>query len=160
MDGRTHIVERKVRLDGTTEEFLCERLLVEPGKRAVLRYVLERGWSVAGVLAVPRGAVTISHYWVDRPYNVYHWIVAGSTLAYYCNVSEPPTIGEDLVEYADLAVDVLITPAGEATVLDEDELPTDLSPARRIVVARALEALTSAPLRIAREIEAESRRFA
>ena len=34
MDAQTTIVERKNRLDGTSEDFLCDRLLIEPGKRA------------------------------------------------------------------------------------------------------------------------------
>jgi len=107
--------ERKIRLDGSQEDFMCERLLLEPGKRAVLRYRVDREWRVAdGALVVPAGSVNLAHYWMDRPYNVYQFMAAGRTLAYYCNVAEPTAIREDLVEYLDLAVDVLIRPSGEA----------------------------------------------
>lgn len=152
--------ERKVRLDGSHEDFMCERLLLEPGKRAVLRYRVDREWRIAdGALVVPAGSVNLAHYWMDRPYNVYQFMAAGRTLAYYCNIAEPTAIREDLVEYLDLAVDVLIRPSGEALVLDEDELPEDLSPERRKTVARALEQLQTDPRRLAAHLEGEGRPY-
>src|SRR5688572_18223016 len=152
--GMATVLERKVRLDGTHDDFMCERLLLEPGKRAVLRYRVDREWRIAdGALVVPAGSVNLAHYWIDRPYNVYQFMVGGRTLAYYCNVAEPTAIREDLVEYLDLAVDVLIRPSGEALVLDEDELPPDLAPARRKHIAQALEQLMSNPRRLVAELE-------
>ncbi len=160
MDGQTRVVERKIRLDGTTEEFLCERMLLEPGKRAVLRYELDRAWNVAGAIVVPKGSVTIAHYWSDRTYNVYHWVSPrGRTIAYYCNVVASTAIAERLVSYEDLVVDVLIDTSGAATVLDEEDLPPDLPSPRRAIVNRALEDLTSNSRRIAAEMERESRPF-
>jgi protein associated with RNAse G/E len=154
------VLERKVRLDGTHEEFMCERLLLEPAKRAILRYRVDREWRIAdGALVVPAGSVNLAHYWMDRHYNVYQFMAGGRTLAYYCNVAEPTAIREDLVEYLDLAVDVLIRPSGEALVLDEDELPPDLAPERRKYIARAVEELTSGPRRLAAQIEEAGRPF-
>jgi protein associated with RNAse G/E len=154
------ILERKLRLDGTHEDFMCEPLLVRPGERAVLRYRIDREWVVAGgALVVPKGSENLAHYWMDRPYNVYHFVRGAKTLALYCNVAEPIAIRDDLVEYLDLAVDVLIDPKGAALVLDEDELPDDLSPERRKLVARALEQLQTDPRRLVADIEREGRRF-
>jgi predicted RNA-binding protein associated with RNAse of E/G family len=154
------MTERKIRLDGTTEDFLCERLLMEPGKRAVLRYELDRDWHVGGMIVVPKGSVTIAHYWTDRPYNVYHWVSRDRrTIAYYCNVVASTLIAERLVSYEDLVVDVLIETSGAATVLDEEDLPPDLPSPRRAMVNRALEDLTSNGRRIAAEMERESRPF-
>ena len=153
------ITERKVRLDGTHVEFDCEPLLIEPGRRAILRYEIDRDRAIPGTdLVVPAGAVTIAHYWMDRPYNVYHWIAGGRTLGYYCNVTEATEIREDLVSYIDLVVDVLIDTLGAATVLDEEELPADLDPRFRQLIARALEQLAD-PRPLSREIEEESRRY-
>jgi predicted RNA-binding protein associated with RNAse of E/G family len=103
--------------------------------------------------------VTIAHYWADRPYNVYHWIDRGRTVAYYCNVVDSTSIAPDLVSYVDLVVDVLIDPKGNALVLDEDELPTDLAPPLRLTVARALDQLSGQSKRITAEVEHESRRY-
>jgi predicted RNA-binding protein associated with RNAse of E/G family len=123
----------------------------------VLRYPVDREWVIAGgAIVVPKGAVTIGHYWADRPYNVYHWLVGGSTLAYYCNIATQTVISPELVGYTDLVVDVVLRPSGAADVLDEDELPEDLAPAHRSQIAKALEVLIANPRFLMREIEAET----
>jgi len=151
------VIERKTRLDGSTEEYACEVLVLEPGRRAVLRYVLDRDRVIAGgALRLPKGAWTVGHYWSDRPYNVYHWLVDGRTLAYYCNVAAETEIDTERVAYLDLVVDVLVKPSGNADVLDEDELPDDLAPAHRIAIAKALEMIIANPRFLIREIERET----
>ena len=123
----------------------------------MVRYVTDREWRVGDVdMTVPIGAVTIGHFWVDRPYNVYHWLVGGRTLAYYCSIATDTTIAADLITYTDLTLDILIRPSGETTVLDEDELPDDLAPAHRAAIAKAREALLTNPKALMREIERES----
>jgi predicted RNA-binding protein associated with RNAse of E/G family len=153
----TTITERKTRLDGSVAEFACEAIVLEPDRRAVLRYVSDREWRIAGADVVVRpGTVTVAHYWVDRPYNVYHWLEDGRTLAYYCNVATDTLISPELVSYTDLVVDVLLRTSGAATVLDEDELPDDLAPPHRLAIAKALEALIANPRFVIREIEQET----
>jgi predicted RNA-binding protein associated with RNAse of E/G family len=154
---RAAITERKTRLDGSVSEYACEPLLIEAGRRAALRYVIQRGASIGGgALVLEPGTVTVGHYWTDRPYNVYHWLAGGRTVAYYCNVATETTIAPELVAYTDLVVDVLLRPSGETLVLDEDELPDDLAPPHRLVIAKALEALITSPRTIIREIERET----
>ncbi|CAN5244683.1 hypothetical protein BH18CHL2_BH18CHL2_00710 [soil metagenome] len=153
-------MERKVRLDGTAVEFACEALLIEPGRRAVLRYVSDRDRFIGEPpLAVPAGTVTIAHYWSDRPYNVYHFLADGRTLAFYVNVADQTDIRPDGVSYRDLVVDVLLRPSGAIDVLDEDELPADLEPGARKAIAGAVEALVTNGRRLAAEIERESAPF-
>jgi predicted RNA-binding protein associated with RNAse of E/G family len=152
------IIERKTRLDGSVSEYRCERLSLEVDRHAVLRYVMDRDWVIGdtGIVLRP-GHITIAHYWTDRPYNVYHWLDGQKTIAYYCNVASDTTIREDVVGYLDLVIDVLLRPSGETIVLDEEELPPDLAPARRIHIARALESISSGPRRLTAEIERETR---
>jgi predicted RNA-binding protein associated with RNAse of E/G family len=149
------ITEHKTRLDGSVAEFACEALLVETGKRAVVRYVSDREAHV-GDLVLAAGTVTIGHFWADRSYNVYHWIGAGKTIAYYCNVVDDTTITADRIEYTDLTVDVLVKPSGAVMILDEDDVPDDLAPKRRIAIAKAMEAIIADPRGLIREIERES----
>lgn len=154
---RATIAERKTRLDGSVAEYPCERLVLEPGRRAVLRYVADRERSLEGAdLRIGVGTVTVAHYWADRPYNVYHLLTDGRTLAYYFNVVADTVIAEDLVAFTDLVVDVVLRTSGAATVLDEDELPDDLAPRYRLVIAKALEALITDPRTVMREIERET----
>ncbi len=155
------VIERKTKLDGSSVEFACAGLAIDPGRSAILGYTLDHDWSVAGgIITVPRGAVTIGHFWADRPYNVYHWLVDGRTLAYYVNVSAPPRIAAATVEWLDLAVDILVRPDASFLVLDEDEVPPDIDPAHRRTIARALEAVVTSPRGFAREIESASRPYA
>jgi len=154
------VVERKRGLDGSVAEFACTGLAIDPGRSAVLGYTVGRDWTVAGgVITVPAGAVTIGHFWADRPYNVYHWLVDGRTLAYYVNASAAPRITPDTVEWLDLAVDILVRPDASFLVLDEDEIPPDLDPVHRRTIARALEAVVTSPRGFAREIESASRPY-
>jgi len=151
-------IERKTRLDGSVSEYRCEALSLEVGRHAVLRYVMDSDWVIAdtGIVLRP-GQITIAHYWIDRPYNVYHWLDGSRTIAYYCNIATDTAIDADMVSYTDLVIDVLLRPTGETIVLDEEELPPDLAPARRIHIARALETIASGPRRLAAEIERETR---
>ncbi|HET7699513.1 MAG TPA: DUF402 domain-containing protein [Candidatus Limnocylindria bacterium] len=151
---RAPITERKTRLDGSVSEFVCQALVVDPPRSAAVRYVADREWAIAGTdLRVQPGTVTVGHFWADRPYNVYQWLVDGRTLAYYCNVATDTVIADGLVAYTDLVIDVLLMPSGAATVLDEDELPSDVAPAHRLAIARALEAIMTDPRRLIREVE-------
>jgi len=149
------ITEHKTRLDGSVADFVCEALLVEPGKRAVVRYVSDREAHV-GDLVLASGTVTIGHFWADRSYNVYHWTVDGRTVAYYASLVDDTTITAARIAYTDLTVDVLVKPSGAVMILDEDDLPDDLAPKRRIAIAKAMEAIIADPRGLIREIERES----
>lgn len=154
------VTERKFRLDGTSAEFRCAALLLEPGGRAVLRYTSDRLIRIRDTdIVLPPGTVTIAHYWTGRPYNVYHWLVDGRTVAYYVNVSDRTEITSELVSYRDLVVDIVVRPSGALEILDEEELPADLEPAARKSIADALEAVVTGARRLVIEIEQESARY-
>lgn len=157
---RPTVIERKVRLDGAISEFSCEGLALEPGRRAVLRYTSDQEVRIRDTdITLPAGTVTIAHYWADRPYNVYHWISLGRTVAFYINVADRTRIESESVSYRDLVVDVVLRPSGALEILDEDELPVDLEPAARKAIADALEVVVTGAKRLALEIEHESRRY-
>jgi predicted RNA-binding protein associated with RNAse of E/G family len=150
------ITERKARFDGSVQEFVCHALVVEPGKRALIRYEVDRDWHV-GDLVIGKGAYTVGHFWADRPYNVYHWLKDGKTLAYYFNVGLVDEISETLVAWRDLIIDVLVKPDGSIDILDEDEVPEDLPSDHRRTIAQALEQIVTNPNRLTKEIDRESR---
>jgi predicted RNA-binding protein associated with RNAse of E/G family len=158
--GRTRapITERKTRLDGSVAEYACEALLVEPGRRAVVRYVTEGDRPLKGTdLVLRKGTVTVGHFWTDRPYNVYHWLDGGKTVALYVSVAIDTTIEPAAIAYRDLVVDVLIRPSGAIEILDEDELPSSIEPRYRLAIAKALETCITEGRRLFAEIERETR---
>ena len=115
--------------------------------REVLRYdgqVLARGatWvklealfqyddKPVGAIVFRRGDRFVEWHYADRWYNVFevHAREDGHVRGWYCNVTRPARIADGEVRADDLALDVLILPDGEVTVLDEDEFAAlDLSP--------------------------------
>ena len=152
------IVEVKRRLDGSIATFDCEALLVEEGRRAVIRYVLDRAWDVPGV-ALRAGMVTYGHFWIDRSYNAYHWLDGERTVGLYFNIGICGVISHQRVEWTDYVLDVLMTPDGRSRVLDEDELRNVRDAAIRDVVERTKSGLLSDRDAIAGEIERETRRY-
>ena len=160
MGGQTRapITERKTRLDGSVAEYACESLVVEPARRAVVRYVTEQARSLEGTdLVLPKGTVTVGHFWTDRPYNVYHFLDRGRTVALYVSIATDTTIETAAIAYRDLVVDVLIRPSGAIEILDEDELPPSIEPRYRLAIAKALETCVTEARRLSAEIERETR---
>jgi hypothetical protein len=144
--GLPTILEIKSTLSGQRKEFRCHLVAGAPGRATVL-FVSSTSYQVAG-LPLPPGTVTLGHFWESRDFNVYHWLTpAGQTLAHYFNLCADTAIAPDTIRWRDLAVDVLVRPAAEPLVLDEDELPGDLDPglrdridrARRVVLAQQAE---------------------
>lgn len=158
MVRRPPIVEVKRRLDGSETRFACEAALVEPGRRAVLVYVLDRAWELPGLTLHP-GMTTFGHFWVDRPYNVYHWLQAERTVGHYFNVGRCEEITAERVLWTDYAVDVLETPDGRTRVLDEDELGPEVAPEIRELVEATRARILSSIAALTRDIEAETRRL-
>jgi predicted RNA-binding protein associated with RNAse of E/G family len=155
---RATITERKTRLDGSVVEYACEPLVVEEGRRALVRYVTERDRPLEGTdLVLRTGTVTVGHFWTDRPYNVYHWLDRGKTVGLYVSVATDTTIEPAAIAYRDLIVDVLIRPSGAIEILDEDELPPSIEPRFRLAIAKALETCITEGRRLSAEIERETR---
>jgi predicted RNA-binding protein associated with RNAse of E/G family len=155
---RAPITERKTRLDGSVVEYTCDALVVEAGRRAVVRYVAEQDRPLEGTdLVLREGTVTIGHFWTDRPYNVYHWLESGRTVAFYVNIATDTTIDATAIAYRDLVVDVLIRPSGAIEILDEDELPPSIEPRYRLAIAKAIETCVTEGRRLSAEIDRETR---
>ena len=155
---RATITERKTRLDGSVVEYVCEPLVLEQGRRALVRYVTDQERPLEGTdLVLRKGTVTVGHFWTDRPYNVYHWLDGGKTIGLYVNIATDTTIDPTTIAYRDLVVDVLIRPSGALDILDEDELPPSIEPRFRLAIAKAIETCVTEGRRLTAEIERETR---
>ena len=148
------VFERKVFLDGRADEWQCRALSLIPGTSAALRYIIEEPAEVGSQpLVLAPGDISIAHHWSERPYNVYHWHHDGMSIGIYCNVAESLQISKTHVVYRDLVVDVLFLPDGTVEVLDEDEVPSDLSESDRRHIEWALEQLMRSPKMFVKAIE-------
>ncbi|MGH2581828.1 MAG: DUF402 domain-containing protein [Anaerolineales bacterium] len=97
------------------------------------------------ILDVPfnHGDRFVETYYTDKWFNIHEVHDKGDdrVKAWYCNVAYPAEIGDALVTFRDLALDLLVYSDGRQRVLDEDEFDAlEISPADR---KNALEGLAS-----------------
>jgi predicted RNA-binding protein associated with RNAse of E/G family len=150
------IVEVKRTLDAKVIEYAAEPLVVED-RRAVLLYRIDVPEVIAGGrMTLRAGTLSFGYFWADRSYNVYHFLHAGKTLAYYVNVGRLRSIGDAEVVWDDYAVDVLATPDGSVEVLDEDEVPETTAQPIRDFIADATAQVLAEIGNIIREVESET----
>ncbi len=149
------IAEIKTTLSGRVDRFDCD-LVERTGERIVVLYRMPFGRDLHGVW-LPEGALTVGYFWRARPYNLYHWLRPdGRTIAYYFNVGDVVRCEGHEFEWHDLVVDVLVTPDGRVSVLDEDELPAGLDEATRRYVESARDEILHDLPRLMAEAERES----
>ena len=93
----------------------------------------------AGYVVFRRGDLFTEWFYSDRWYNVFRIedVSDGHLKGWYCNIGRPARLGEQIVAYDDLALDVFVTPQGDELVLDEDEFAALPLPEADIVSAWA-----------------------
>ncbi len=150
--------EIKHTLSGKRETYSCELLAREPGF-GMLRYVVDREYGIAGHRLRP-GDVTHALYWEDRPYTLYVWDLRdrGGRLFYF-NLADSIALRRGEFAWRDLAIDVLIDAAGTISVLDEHELPHDLTPQLRLYIDRARDLIVASHREIIKEANERIRRL-
>lgn len=68
------------------------------------------------------GTISYEYYWLDRWYNVFRFHEPdGEFRNYYCNLNLPPKLKNDVLDYVDLEIDVLVSKNFEIEILDRDE---------------------------------------
>ncbi len=129
-------VEQKVLLSGELHEYQCKLALLTDSF-GILRYIIDREYHVDGISLRP-GEVTSAFYWTNRPYTLYTWRHdrPGHEL-YYFNIADRVSLAKTRFIWRDLIVDILIDEHKTVHILDEDDLPSDLSPELRDYIERA-----------------------
>ncbi len=127
--------ERKIRLSGEVVTYQCDLVALEIDY-GILKYVTSERRTVASATLEP-GTFTFAVYWPGRNYNLYYWTIpedppidgeAGKPLrlrpvGYYFNLVDSVSLSPLQFTYRDLVVDIFVSPEGELSVLDEEELP-------------------------------------
>ncbi len=129
-------IEKKILLSGAVQEYPCQLMHLHD-RFGVLRYVLDREYFVSDI-PLNVGDITYALYWIDRPYTLYTWRWERSDDAlYYFNIADNISLTRDEFIWRDLAVDILIDTRKAVRVLDEHELPSDLSHELRKYIERS-----------------------
>lgn len=72
--------------------------------------------------SIAKGTISYEYYWLDRWYNVFKFQEPdGDFRNFYCNINLPPTFENDVLDYVDLDIDVLVWPDGTTKTLDVDD---------------------------------------
>ncbi len=71
---------------------------------------------------IKKGTVSYEYYWLDRWYNVFRFHEpSGELKNYYFNINMPPKFADDVLDYVDLDIDVLVRPDLTYSVLDRED---------------------------------------
>ena len=114
----SRLIERKVALDGTTQEFPLECWLVTD-ELIVGRWLSDGAPPFEG----SAGFTSWGVWWPGRPYGGYRiHRPDGSLRLYRFDALEAVRCDGEVIEYHDLLLDALIRPGQEAVIEDEDEV--------------------------------------
>ena len=71
---------------------------------------------------IEMGTVSRERFYLNRWYNYFRFEHPDGTLRnYYINICMPPEIGDGVLDYVDLDIDLIVWPDGEWKILDRDE---------------------------------------
>ncbi|MGI9037038.1 MAG: DUF402 domain-containing protein [Pyrinomonadaceae bacterium] len=75
---------------------------------------------------IRRGTISYEYYWKERWYNVFRFHEPeGDLRNFYCNINQPPSISDKVLNYIDLDIDVLVRKDFSFEILDLDEFETN-----------------------------------
>ncbi len=71
---------------------------------------------------IRRGTISYEYYWLDCWYNIFKFHEPeGELRNFYCNINMPPKYENNVLDYVDLEIDVLVSKDFSVEVLDRDE---------------------------------------
>ena len=145
------ITEVKRHLDGREQSFECAAVHVTDSVAVIHHVLTERlGPYDAGIEA--RG-----FFWARRNYNLFRMSSPeGDLLDNRVDVIDSVSISQERIEYRDLLLDIRISPTGDITIEDEDEVAEAaeaglLGVDELDLIQRTLQTVVREPRRIIRE---------
>lgn len=99
----------------------CE-LVERHGQQLVFVGEFEHHVEHAGLGSIRRGTISYEYYWLDRWYNVFRFHEPdGSLRNFYCNVAMPAIYANDVLDYVDLDIDVVVWQDYTLEILDRED---------------------------------------
>lgn len=111
-----------LKFDGRIHRSWKAEIISETNELIIFRGVFENEITHPSLGVIRRNTVSHEFYWKNRWYNIFRFHEPeGNLRNYYCNISQPPTIKNNVLNYIDLDVDVLVQKDFSFEVLDFDE---------------------------------------
>jgi protein associated with RNAse G/E len=121
MAGETLTV-RSLKYDNKVRRTWACELIEKTGALIHCVGVFDVDVSHPGLGDIRRGTISHEYYWTDRWYNIFRFHEpAGSFRNFYCNVAKPVVFTDDVLEYVDLDIDVIVWPDLSYEVHDRDD---------------------------------------
>lgn len=71
---------------------------------------------------IRRGTISYEYYWLDRWFNIFKFHEPeGDLRNFYCNLNMPPVFENNVLNYIDLEIDVLVSKEFDWEILDREE---------------------------------------
>lgn len=84
------------------------------------RFTNEISHPELGLIAA--GTISYEYYWLDKNYNIFRFHEPDGRLRnWYCNINLPPKFENDVLDYVDLDVDVIVWPDMSYKVVDLED---------------------------------------
>lgn len=110
------------KFDGTIHRSWNARLVEKRNELLVFVGEFETEVKHRHLGVIRRKTVSYEFYWINRGYNVFRFHEPDGELRnFYCNLNLPPFFENDVLDYVDLDVDVLVWKDFSVQILDLDE---------------------------------------
>ncbi len=120
LEKRVIINSRK--FDNKIHKSWKAELVERRGRLLVFRGVFETEIKHSLLGIIRRGTVSLEYYWLDRWFNIFHFIEPeGNFRNFYCNINMPPVFKDGVLDYIDLDIDLLVGKDLSYQILDQDE---------------------------------------
>ncbi|HXH70973.1 MAG TPA: DUF402 domain-containing protein [Pyrinomonadaceae bacterium] len=110
------------KFDGTIHKTWSANLIERKDKLLTLVGEFEEEIKHSHLGVIRRGTVSYEFYWLDGWFNVFRFHEPdGSLRNFYCNINMPPKFEDNVLDYVDLDIDVLVWKNFSIEILDADE---------------------------------------
>ena len=111
-----------LKFDGKIDKSWQAELIKETGEILTLVGVFEKEIVHPHLGTIRPSTVSYEYYWKSKPFNVFRFHEPeGQLRNYYCNINLPPVFDNNVLEYIDLDIDILVWNDLSYKLLDLDE---------------------------------------
>ena len=110
------------KFDGKIHRSWQAKLIEQKNSLLTFIGVFEKEINHAHLGVIGRGTVSYEFYWLNRCYNVFRFHEpSGKFRNFYCNINLPPKFENNVLDYIDLDLDLLVWQDFSFQILDSEE---------------------------------------
>jgi protein associated with RNAse G/E len=123
MNGRKFVTINSRKFDNKIHRSWKAELIEQNDSLLIFVGEFEKEVKHSHLGVIRRGTISYEYYWLDRWYNIFRFHEPGGALRnFYCNINMPPQFENDVLDYVDLDIDILVWKDFKYEILDADEL--------------------------------------